>query len=318
MPTDVLSNILSMVHINGSLLADVRCRGQSGLDFGVGHGSPFHYIMKGTCWLITARGSAKVTAGDLLLIPQWIQHGLAVSKSARREDVIAVVKSNALPIWSRGTLQQPLVFSVGCGAETLHFLSGLFTLEGHGSARLLQQLPEVLHLDAEAARLAPQLQTALTFISQESGGRRPGYEAVASRLMDLLFIQILRAAMLQRIAPIGALAGIADPEISLCLAVMHSMPARKWTVADLAMEAQLSRTLFAERFRQTLGVTPMQYLSDWRLQLAEHALLNTRSSVEAIRTELGFHSQFAFARAFKRRTGYSPRQYRNLHADAKN
>jgi AraC-like DNA-binding protein len=280
----------------------------------VGRGAPFHYVLKGSCWLISSQGSLRVRAGDLLLVPQWIEHSLSVSRNASVKDVSAVVTAKGLPLWTHGTLQQPLMFSVGTGVETLHFLSGLFTFEGRGSTRMLEQLPPVLHLDAEAARLAPQLQTALSFISQETGLLRPGYVAVASRLMDLLFIQILRAAMLQRSAPVGALAGIADPKLSLSLAAIHSAPGRKWTLADLAARAGLSRTLFAERFRNAVGVTPMRYLSNWRLQLAERALSDTQSSVEAIRTELGFHSSFAFARAFKRFTGCSPREYRRAQA----
>jgi AraC-like DNA-binding protein len=312
---DVLSNLLSMVHINGSLIADIRLRGQSGLSFGVGRGSPFHYILEGSCWLMTAREPVKVQAGDLLLIPHWEQHGLAVSQAATLEAVTDVVKTNGLPVWTHGTLQQPLVFGVGRGVETLHFLSGLFVLEGRGSDRLLEQLPDVVHLNAEASRIGPQLQTALSFVSQESGLIQPGYVAVASRLMDLLFIQILRAAMLQRIPRIGELAGITDPKLSLSMSAMHASPGRKWSVADLAAVAQLSRTLFAERFRKTLGVTPMQYLSAWRLQLAERALIDTRSSVDAIRTRLGFHSHFAFSRAFRNFTGHTPRAYRKLHQD---
>jgi AraC-like DNA-binding protein len=314
-PLDVLSNILSLARISGSLIADIRCRGQSGLSFGVGQGAPFHYILKGNCRLITAHESLEVHAGDLLLVPQWVRHGLAVSRSSPMQEVTAVVKAHGLPVWTHGTLRQPLVFEVGHGEETIHFLSGLFTLDGRGSIRLLEQLPTVLHLDAEASRIGPQLHTALSFVSQEHGLLQPGYEAVASRLMDLLFIQILRAAMLQRISLIGDLAGIAHPKISRALAAIHSFPARRWSVADLAAEAQMSRTLFADLFRKTLGVTPMQYLSDWRLQLAERALIDTRSSVDDIRAKCGFHSQFAFSRAFKRFTGHSPRAYRNQQED---
>ncbi len=310
---DVLSNILSLARISGSLIADIRCRGHSGLSFGVGHGAPFHYVLKGRCWLITEHDSFEVRAGDLLLVPQWIQHGVGVTRRAPLQEVTAVVKAHGLPVWTHGTLRQPLVFGVGRGDETLHFLSGLFTFEGRGSMRLLEQLPPVVHLDAETARIGPQLQMALSFVSQESGVVQPGYEAVASRLMDLLFIQILRAVMLQRISLTGDLAGLADPKLSRALAAIHSFPDRRWSVAGLAAEAQLSRTLFADTFRSTLGVTPMQYVSEWRLQLAERALIDTRSSVDDIRSQLGFRSPFAFSRAFKRYTGSSPREYRRLH-----
>jgi AraC-like DNA-binding protein len=181
---------------------------------------------------------------------------------------------------------------------------------GHVQPESAVTLVRNTHLRAQDEGLVPQLRTALDFIRQECLVTRPGFVAVAARLMDLLFIQILRAAITQPTANIGFLAGLSDDHIGRALAAIHSNPAGPWTVAKLAAEARHSRTIFAARFKQLVGLTPMQYTNQWRIARAEHLLAHPETPIDAIRRQLGFSTSFAFARAFRAQHGMSPREFR--------
>jgi AraC-like DNA-binding protein len=177
---------------------------------------------------------------------------------------------------------------------------------------LSAQLPPLMRLGVQDGSTTPQLKMALEFIEYESEAIRPGYVAVADRLMDLLFIQILRSAMLQPTSNMGIFLGLTDANISRALEAIHTSPAENWTVARLAREAGQSRTIFAQRFREIVGVPPMKYVSQWRLTIAEDLLTQSDLSIEAIRSRLGFGTSFAFARAFSARCGMSPREFRRI------
>lgn len=307
---DVLSEILALIRINGSVLAEIQCGGTWGLDMGRGDGIPFHYVTEGECWLISGMAPTRLSPGDLVVAPHWPFHALASSPEHPLVMLSTVIAANGLPAWKGGTLDRPLVIRAGDDRHNVRILSGVFTLEGRGAAMLIEQLPALLHVGAQAEGLAPQLGTALDFIRQEGAVTRPGYVAVATRLMDLLFIQILRVVITQPMAKIGILAGLADAHVGRALAAIHANPAGPWTVANLATEAGLSRTVFAERFRQTVGSTPIQYVNRWCLMAAEEMLARPGIPIDIIRRQLGFGSSFAFARAFRAYRGISPREYR--------
>jgi AraC-like DNA-binding protein len=308
---DVLSEILALIHISGSVLTEIRCGGAWGIDIGRrGVGIPFHYVTEGKCWLLDGASRTRLSAGDLVAAPHWPFHALASSPEHALVQLTDVIAAKGLPAWQGGTLARPLVIPIGTGKCDVRIVSGVFTLEGRGATMLIEQLPAILHLRAPAKGLAPQFRAALDFVRQESATSRPGYVAVAARLMDLLFLQILRAVITQPTVKIGLLAGLADPRLARALAAIHANPAGPWTVGNLAAEACLSRTIFAERFRQTVGLTPIQYVNRWRMTLAEDLLARPGTPIDTIRSRLGFGSSFAFARAFRAYRGLTPREYR--------
>lgn len=311
---DVLSEILASIRISGSVLAEIRCGGDWGIDMGFGEGIPFHYLIEGEGWLKEGKAETHLCAGDLVAAPHWPCHALASSPDVPCVQITQLISESGLPAWKGGTLDRPLVFRAGTGQTDVRILSGVFTLEGRGANMLLEQLPPILHLRAQAEGLATHLRTALEFIQHESTGARPGYVAVAARLMDLMFIQILRAAIMQPAARIGLLAGLADARIGRALAAVHADPARPWTVASLAAVACHSRTIFAERFRQMIGLTPIQYVNKWRMTMAEDLLLRRDISIDVVRRQLGYSSSFTFARAFRAHHGVSPRAFRKANA----
>jgi AraC-like DNA-binding protein len=313
---DVLSEILSPIRISGSVLAEIDCGGTWGIDMGLGpdfglrNGIPFHYVTEGQCWLMEGSSPTLLLPGDLVVAAQWPFHALASSPEQPCSLITEVIAANGLPAWRGGTLDQPLLIKAGTAGVDVRILSGVFTLTGRGAGMLIEQLPAILHLRAQDEGLVPQLRTALDFIRQESLVLRPGFVAVAARLMDLLFIQILRAAITQPKVNIGFLAGLSDGHIGRAIAAIHANPAGPWTVGKLATEARHSRTIFAERFKRVVGLTPMQYVKQWRIARAEQLLSLPGSAIDAVRRQLGFSSGFAFARAFRAQRGVSPREYR--------
>ena len=307
---DVLSDLLSSIRIDGSVLSEIRCGGDWGIDMETGDGIPFHYVTEGECWLIGDEEPRKLSAGDIAVAMHWPRHALGSAPDSPLLTARELVARNEMKFWTGGTLDRPNILDAGAERKDVTILSGIFSLKGRGAKLLIDRLPPMMHLTVEEQHLAPQLKMALDFIHYESQAIRPGYIAVASRLMDLLFIHVLRSAISQPDVSIGLLAGLVDPNISRALGAIHANPSNRWTVASLSREAGMSRTTFAERFRQVIGTTPIQYLSRWRMTIAEDLLARSNQTVEQIRSQLGYDSSFVFARAFRAHSGSSPREYR--------
>lgn len=308
---DVLSEIFSAIRVSGSALAEIQCGGEWGIDMGSDTiGIPFYHVIEGTCWLVTSDETTRLLPGDLAVAMHWPQHALASHPANPLVTARDLVNSNNSVFWTGGTLQRPNILRAGSGGNDVRILCGLFSLEGRGSATIISQLPSLLHLSANDDSLGAQLRMALEFIHHESQVTQPGYVAVASRLMDLLFIQLLRSALNRPSVPIGLLAGLADPQINRALSAIHAAPAKRWTVGSLALQSGMSRTVFAERFKLLIGTTPIQYVTHWRMTIAEDLLSRSEERIEVIRSQLGYESGFVFARAFRAHTGQSPRQFR--------
>ncbi|MBI2296107.1 MAG: helix-turn-helix transcriptional regulator, partial [Betaproteobacteria bacterium] len=154
------------------------------------------------------------------------------------------------------------------------------------------------------------LQTALNFMIHETKAARPGAEAVVNRLAEVLFIQMVRAYLEQSKAPPGMLAAIADKQIGAALQLMHQAPQHPWLLATLAQRVGVSRSAFAARFHQLVGQTPMQYLTFWRMQQARKLLTETRLGTAAIAERVGYQSEAAFSKAFKKIVGTGPGAFR--------
>jgi AraC-like DNA-binding protein len=176
---------------------------------------------------------------------------------------------------------------------------------------LLEALPQLLILDLNGRPESEWVALSFRFAAQEVAAARAGSETVLARLSELLFVEAARD-YLAALPPEqhGWLAGLRDPAVGRALALMHGQPAHPWTSEELATAVLLSRSAFAERFTTLVGVPPMSYLTAWRMQVAAQGLRESRRSIAQIAEAVGYESEAAFARAFKREMGSSPGEYR--------
>jgi AraC-like DNA-binding protein len=180
---------------------------------------------------------------------------------------------------------------------------------------LIATLPRLLHLPSEG-RSAPSEQFA-TFAAAESAARRPGSEALLERLSEMMFVDAIRRHV-EHLPPgtTGWLAGLRDRYVGRALALLHERPAAPWTIEDLSTQVGLSRSALHERFVSLVGQPPVQYLTNWRMQLASRLLLEGRATVASVAVDVGYDSEAAFARAFKRLVGMPPAAWRRAHEPA--
>lgn len=319
---DVLSDILAFSHVSGSVLAEIDCRGDWAIDMLdshiageiQNHAMPFHYMIEGEGYLVRDGVCMAVGIGDLIVAPSWPRHAVVSDPALPQASIVEIIAANGFEAWDGGLINRPLRFIAGQGDRDARLLSGVFRIEGHAVAMLLKELPPLLKLSIDDRTLDEQFATALSFVRQETAEIRPGYVAVAGRLTDLLFIQILRSCMATAEADVGVLAALSDTNIARALMDIHESPSAPWTVSSLAGRAHLSRTLFAERFRDLVGQTPIQYVNRWRIVVAQDLLLTSDLPIGEIQLRLGFASSFAFSRVFRQITGMSPSAYRKAGA----
>lgn len=205
------------------------------------------------------------------------------------------------------------VMRFGGGGALTSILMGCFEFDSHLKNPLIESLPNVIYLKAHELQSEPWLETTMRFLAAETGNDRPGSDILIGRLTDMFFIQLVRAFMTQHKncseLP-GWLRGLGDPEIGAALRLMHESPSAPWTVASLAREVGLSRTTFAVKFSDMLKTTPMDYLTSWRMQEAVSMMEKGEESVSKIAGAVGYTSEAAFAKAFKREVGEAPGAFR--------
>ena len=186
---------------------------------------------------------------------------------------------------------------------------GCFEFETSAKNPLVASLPELLYVKAEDLRSEPWLETTFQFLASEAATSRQGSDIVVSRLTDLLFIQAVRA----HISDIkncpktnNFLKAIGDPQIGRALALIHENPQAPWTVASLADAVSMSRSSFAARFHELIDESPLSYVTSWRMQKAQELIRSGADNLAEIATLIGYQSEAAFRKAFKRETGSAP------------
>ncbi len=205
--------------------------------------------------------------------------------------------------------QLPFTMSVGdTGLDSAHFVCGFLGCDARPFNPLLSALPRVIHVsDAKTGAIGAFVQFAVA----EAKERRPGGECVLGHLSELMFVDVVRRYVETLPADrTGWLAGLREPFVGRALAALHGSPSRDWTLESMAREVGLSRSALAERFTQFVGQPPMQYLTNWRMQLAANQLRSGMDSVATIADRVGYESEAAFSRAFKKAVGAPPSQWR--------
>jgi AraC family transcriptional activator of mtrCDE len=276
----VLQGVLSAHQVRVSIIDNARYCGRWYENEPRTERGQFHLIGEGECWVVSAalRTPVHLTPGDLVVFPRGSAHVLS-----------------AQPPGAPAPGPEPGFTSIVCGEldfvgqrrhPILAALPACFVVHSRDGGQAFRHLAGLL---VEAAR-----------------SRSLGHQLVMDKLADSLFVMAICAYAEQSADPRGLLAALSDPKLSKALAAMHGEPGRAWSVGRLAAEAGMSRTSFAVAFHDALGVGPIQYLTEWRVTEAKRRLADRRVSVAAVAEELGYRSEAAFRRAFKRVEGIGP------------
>ena len=295
---DVLSDVLqtlrleSTVFVHGEVARPWGIRTDPHPDFA------FHVIARGTCILQVDDGAEiDVGPGDVVVINRGHGHSL-------RD-----VRSTALrPLFE--FMESPGFHPPTGDANATQLVCGCFHFDTLPDDPLLASMPPFIHA-RDLTKDVGWLGETIKLLGTESSGDRPGGSTVVNRLCDALFVYVLRSFLASMPAEDESwLRAIVEPQIAPALRLIHEKPAEPWTVADLAAKSGMSRSAFSAHFTKVVGEAPMQYLTSWRLRKAASMLRATNDGIGAIASRVGYDSEAAFSKAFKRSIGVAPGAYR--------
>lgn len=318
--TDVLADMLRAVRLTGAVFLKASFTEPFGVlspqryDPSIPmahlrHVSIFHYVASGGCMMETGSGTRReLKAGDLVLLPFAAEHKLWRGEAEFVPASRIVTRDTKEGVWS---------FSHGGGGTETRFVCGFLESAEMMFAPMFRSLPEMLVDRADDEAVGSGIAHTIDDLLAKVEALTPGAEVILGRMMELLFVDLLRrhASRLPEGSK-GLLAALNDPLVGRALQLMQADPARRWTTDELAREVGASRTVLGERFNTVLGKPPIEYLTGWRIQLAADRLRNGRDAIARIAVDSGYESEAAFNRAFKRVTGLTPGRWREGAGDS--
>jgi len=292
---DILTDVLRSLQLKGTVYFQADFRAPWGMDIPAGRVANFHVVVAGGCYVRGSRDRLeRLEQGDIALLPRGDAHALSHGADAPLEparDILTALQTSD---------------SYGGSGQPTRLICGHFQRGNDLPHPLFESLPEMVVVRAADVEHAAWISPAIQLASMESGSGHPGSAAVVDRLADVLLIQVLQAFARTQSGNEGFLAAISDAAIARSLALIHSRPAERWTVESLSRAAGMSRSAFAARFKQTVGESPLQYLTLWRMQRAHELLASSQLSLAEIGERVGYESEWSFAKAFKRAFGVAP------------
>lgn len=262
----------------------------------------FYFITEGQCWFREGDDQAvELHPGDWVLSSKSVADLLFTDPNM--EPVVSDRAFREMN-WVNGELR----IGEPARGSTTRVLAGLVVCNAANTDLLLDLLPRFIHVRATDA-IATRLRALVTLIREESTDIRPGYDAILSRLIEVMLIEMLRCEAAEWFPHVSVLGGLSDPQLSKAIAEIHAHVGRGWTIAELAQKAGMSRSVFARRFSEAVGAAPVEYLLRWRMALAKDALLNGGGALEKIAAQVGYKSASAFSTAFRQRVGCPPGDY---------
>jgi AraC-like DNA-binding protein len=309
---DPLSDLLRVIRLNGAFFFAVEAADPWAVETAAArdlrprilptseHLIPYHILTEGHCFGgVVGEQPVELVAGDVLIIPHGEAHIMSSGPTV----------PGGIPVNRTAPRRYPDTVLVGdSGPHGTAFVCGFLGCDLRPFNPLLSALPRQLHVRGMSPLWTGDYTRQLV---EETRLRRAGADLVITRLAELMFIQVLRR-YLEDLPPghTGWLAGLRDQVVGRVLALVHARPAHPWTLAELAREVASSRTAVAQRFTELVGQPPMQYLTRWRMQVAANLLAQGNAKVAAIGREVGYESEAAFSRAFKKATGQAPGTWR--------
>jgi len=296
---DPLSEVLALLKPRSYSAGGFEVTGGTSIQWPKHQGIKCYAVLTGECWL-SVEGvpeAVDLTAGDCFLLPRGLPFCLTNDLSLPPVDfAVFLAKLKAGELSTENT---------GNG----HYIAGgHFLLSGSHADILLQTLPPIVHIRREQDKAA--MRWSLERMKEELRDPQPGGSLIAQQLAYMMLVQALRLHLAEGArGGVGWLFALADKQMSAAITCMHDDPGHDWTLQRLAELVGMSRSVFAQRFKDTVGATPMEYLTRWRMLLAGDRLRSTEDSITEIAASLGYESESAFGKAFKRVMGCSPRQY---------
>lgn len=329
MSGDTLSDLLRAVRLRGAVFYYVE--GTSpwvaeappareilpGILPGAEHMIEFHAVVRGACWAaVLGEPPLRMSEGDLVLFPQGDAHVMSSAPGLRapRSDTSFFFAPRPPQLPFSVSAEHPDVTTArldGGGSDRATVVCGFLGLDARPFNPLLAALPRVLHVPGSTLGSDSWVTTFMRAIVAESNQKRPGGEAVLERMSEMLFVEVLRRYIDSLPAgQTGWLAGMRDATVGRALSLLHGSPAEPWTLERLSERAGLSRSALHDRFVHFIGQPPMQYLTRWRMQLATGLLRDGDAKLAEVALHVGYESEAAFSRAFKREVGVAPGAWR--------
>ena len=301
---DPLSDVLSLLRPSTYRAGGFDLGGDFCIKFQKHESIKCYAVVSGQCWLSVegAPDAVRLTEGDCFVLPRGFASYLASDLKLTPVDAPTIFP---FPLNGR-------IASSNGGGKCL-LVGGNFVVTGRQADILLEELPPIVHIRNESDRSA--MRWSLERLREELRNPQQGSFLVAQQLAYMMLVQALRLHLAEGLrGGVGWLFALSDKHMNAAITSMHDQPAHDWTVEELARRGGMSRSTFALRFKQTVGASPMEYLTRWRMLLAADRMANTSDSISEIARSLGYESASAFTKAFKKVMGCSPRQYSRVES----
>lgn len=334
MSQDALSQVLRSVRLQGAVYYYVQTDGSwvaeqpraqdiAGMIMPrAEHVMMYHVVVEGSCWCgVGSHKPVLLAAGDVVVFPRGDSHVLSSAPGMRGSvdlNAFGMPLPAQMPFFLTRRGESVTLAELAGGAGGTALMCGYFGCDATPFNPLLGSLPAMLHISTKTDRddcIGQFVRLALA----ESRAKRPGSEAVLERLSETMFVEVIRRHL--DTLPEGKpdwLSGLRDRHVGRALALIHAEPTAPWTIQGLAQRVGISRSVLHDRFLQFTGQAPIQYVTSWRIQLACGLLRNSNASVAAIALEVGYESEAAFSRAFRRALGVPPASWRRAQGRERN
>ena len=322
---DILSDVLRGVRLRGAVFFYLSCGREWATGAppakdlaalvlpGADHVMEYHVVTRGEAWAaVVGQPPVRLAPGDIVMFPHGDAHVLSSAPDLKAQFVdaewISAHRHYPRPLTLNDVENRGMELDKPASGALTNIVCGFWGCDSRPFNPLIAQLPSMLHLPAgsDGAWMIDTLQQAV-YASCE---KRLGSEVVLERISEVMFVQAVGRHIAQAREETGWIAGLQDRHVGRALALLHGKPAETWTVDELGQRVGLSRSALHERFLQLIGQPPMQYLTQWRMQLAANLLRSTSNTVASIALDVGYESEAAFARAFKRLVGSPPATWR--------
>lgn len=297
---DALSQVLETIKFKGVVYNKREFSAPWGLEIAEDYASQFWRLLKGTCFLqVPGEQILELKEGDLVFVPHGSSHWITDHPGSKRV-------SSTLYRQARDKGQE--MFR-GDGTVSI-LIGGHFEFDIKPGHPFLRDLPKIIHITRFDSEVSAWLKHTTNLIAEELNQEKPGSQIILGRVAEVAFVYLIRAYLETAANPKGFMIALADARISKALKLMQQYPQKEWTLKSLSQTAGMSRSLFCHEFKRMVGETPLSYLTHWRVIRAKELLITKKDKIRDIAIEVGYQSEAAFNRIFKKLEGETPAQFR--------